>query len=182
MTMNAIPFLFLLFLAVFSLRNVIIGAIALIALALAVAAAYAAPVVANINPVIDQVQAPVAAWIADLMVSAFFAAATWLGGIIGVRVIEKLNRATMREAAERFANGIIDQVQARYVGEAAPDLTDLVNQGIGYIKTGNAGTVKQSKISDDRLGAYVAEAIQKSRVIGVPGLLAAPNLATAGAA
>lgn len=115
------------------------------------------------NPAIDQLQAPIAAWIAELAASAFLAAATWLGGIIGWRFVEKLNRATIKEAAERYANGLIDLAQARYLDANPSAIGDYVSAGIDYIKSGNAGTVRQSKITDDRIGAYVTEAIQNAR-------------------
>lgn len=125
--------------------------------------ALAASVGAIANPVIDQVQGEVAAWVVSGAVSVFFGVASWFGGMVGIRLTEKLNRATIREAAERYANGLIDLAQARYLDANPSAITDLVADGIGYIKSGNAGTVKQSRIKDGRLGAYVTEAIQKAK-------------------
>ena len=114
----------------------------------------------------------------------FLATRSWLGGIVGVRLIERLNRATIQEAAERYANGLIDLAQARYLDANPSAVGDLVARGIDYIKGGNAGTVKQSKMKDDRLGAYVIEAIQKvkaDRLSAALGrALSSTNTATSG--
>ncbi len=95
------------------------------------------------------------------VVSAVMGVAGWFGSLVGIRVVEKLNRDTLREAAERYANGLIDLAQARYLDANPGAIADLVAGGIDYIKTGNPGTVKQTRIKDDRVGAYVTEAIQK---------------------
>lgn len=126
------------------------------------ASAMAASIGAVANPVIDQFQGELVRGLVNGALALFWAAATWLGGIIGWRFVEKLNRQTLQEAAERFGNTVIDEVQARYLGSATPDLRDIIQQGVDYIKDGNAGTVKQSKVTDDRLGAYVSAAIKQS--------------------
>lgn len=125
------------------------------------AGAMAASIGTVANPLIDQFQGELVNWIVSGALAVFWAVATWLGGIIGWRFIEKLNRATMQEAAERFANTVIDELQLRYLGSAAPDLSDIVQRGVTYIKDGNAGTVRQSKIKDDRIAAYVTEGLMK---------------------
>lgn len=137
--------------------------IGLAAAIMAPIAAVAASVGAIANPIIDQVQGEVVLWVVGGAVSLFWGVASWFGGIIGNRFIERMNRATIQEAAARYANGLIDLAQARYLDDNPSAINDLVQGGIDYIKSGNAGTVKQSKIKDDRLGAYVAEAIQKAR-------------------
>lgn len=137
--------------------------LAALALAFAPIMALAASVDALANPIIDQVQGEVAAWIVSGAVSIFFGIASWFGGMIGIRVTEKLNRATIQEAAERYANGLIDLAQAKYLDANPGAVTDMLAGGIDYIKSGNAGTVKQSKIKDERLEAYVVEAIQKAK-------------------
>ena len=124
-------------------------------------AATAADIGPIANPVIDHVQGTLVGWAADAAVTAFFTAAAWFGGLIGVRIVERLNRQTLQEAATRYANSIIDQLQARYIGSTDPNIGDLVGAGIGYIKAGNPGTVKQTKATDDRLGTYVRSAIQQ---------------------
>lgn len=114
------------------------------------------------NPLIDQFQGEFVSWIVSGALAIFWTVATWLGSIIGWRFIEKMNRATMQEAAERFANTVIDELQLRYLGNATPNLSDIVQRGVDYIKDGNAGTVKQSKIKDDRIAAYVTEGLMKA--------------------
>ncbi len=145
---------------------------------------YAASIGTIANPVIDQVQGEIVTWIITGIVSAFLGLVSWLGGIVGVRLIERLNRATIQEAAERYANGLIDLAQARYLDANPSAVGDLVARGIDYIKGGNAGTVKQSKMKDDRLGAYVIEAIQKvkaDRLSAALGrALSSTNTATSG--
>lgn len=128
------------------------------------AGAMAASIGTVANPLIDQFQDELVNWIVSGALVAFWTVATWLGGIIGWRFIEKLNRATLQEAAERYVSTIIDQLQMRYLGLSAPDLTDLIAEGVDYIKGGNAGTVKQSKVTDDRLQAYIVAAISEARV------------------
>ncbi len=137
--------------------------IGLAAAILAPIAAVAASVGAIANPIIDQVQGEVVLWVVGGAVSLFWGVASWFGGVIGVRFVERMNRATLQEAAARYANGLIDLAQARYLDANPSAVSDLVQGGIDYIKGGNAGTVRQSKITDDRLGAYVVEAIQKAR-------------------
>lgn len=136
-------------------------AFALIALTLAPLTAAAASIGSIANPIIDQVQGEVVRWIVGGALAAFWSAATWLGGVIGWRFIEKMNRATIQEAAERYANTIIDQIQVRYLASAngLPDLSDLVLGGIGYIKAGNGGTVKSGGFTDSKIGDYVTGAI-----------------------
>jgi hypothetical protein len=133
---------------------------------LMVGAAAAAPIPLGsigslVNPVIDQAQGAVVAWVATGVVSACFAALTWIGGKIGFRVVDRLNRATIQESAERYTNTIIDQIQLRYLASASgvPDLSDLVLGGIGYIKAGNSGTVKAGGFTDSKLGDYVTGAM-----------------------
>ncbi len=139
-------------------RNIFLAALAL---AFAPIVAFAASVGAIANPVIDQVQGEIVTWVVAGAVSAFFGVASWFGGVIGVRVTEKMNRATLQEAAERYANGLIDLAQARYLDASPSSIEAMVAEGVGYIKTANAGTIRQLKIKDDRIGAYVTEAIQK---------------------
>lgn len=126
------------------------------------AGAMAASIGTVANPLIDQFQGEFVSWIVSGALAAFWTVATWLGSIIGWRFIEKMNRATMQEAAERYGNTVIDELQMRYLGNPAPDLSDLIQRGVGYIKDGNAGTVKQSKIKDDRIAAYVTEGLMKA--------------------
>ena len=135
--------------------------LAALALAFAPMLALAASVGDVANPIIDRVQGEIVIWIAGGVVSAVMGVAGWFGSLVGIRVVEKLNRDTLREAAERYANGLIDLAQARYLDANPGAIADLVAGGIDYIKTGNPGTVKQTRIKDDRVGAYVTEAIQK---------------------
>lgn len=137
--------------------------LAALALALAPIMALAVSVGDVANPIIDRVQGEIVIWIAGGVVSAVMGVAGWFGSLIGIRVIEKLNRATIQEAAERYANGLIDLAQAKYLDANPGAIADLVAGGIDYIKGGNAGTVKQSKMKDDRIGAYVIEAIQATK-------------------
>lgn len=152
--------LFLINLKVWLSRLFVASLVVLLILAIAAIAASAGSLA---NPAIDQMQGEIADWVADGAVTVFFGLASWFGGWTGIRVVERLNRATIREAAERFANMMIDQAQARYLDAEPAAINDLVNAGVDYIKSGNPGTVKQAKIKDDRIGAYVTEAIQQVR-------------------
>lgn len=163
--MNAIlNCLIVLFFALRRLRTVLVRAIRpvlIFVLVLTPAMAAAAALGGLANPIIDQAQGAVASWIATSVVSACAAVLTWIGSKIGIRVVERLNRATLQEAAERYANTIIDQIQVRYLAsrDGLPDLSDLVLGGIGYVKAGNGGTVKSGKFTDSKIGDYVTGAI-----------------------
>ncbi|SEO30724.1 hypothetical protein SAMN04489859_10652 [Paracoccus alcaliphilus] len=136
-------------------------AAAFILLALPVSAA---GIGAIANPIIDTAQVQIVTWIVGGVMSAGFAALSWFGSKIGIRLVERLNRQTIEESATRYANSIIDLLQARYLGATTigqPDLSDLIRTGISYIKTGNPGTVKATGITDDRIGTYVRDAIQQ---------------------
>ena len=89
--------------------------LAALALAFAPMLALAASVGDVANPIIDRVQGEIVIWIAGGVVSAVMGVAGWFGSLVGIRVVEKLNRDTLREAAERYANGLIDLAQARYL-------------------------------------------------------------------
>ena len=115
------------------------------------------------NPIIDHVQVELVSWIATGAMSAFWVVATWFGGLIGIRFVERMNRQTLQEAAERWINMKIDEIQARYLETSTPDLSDIIAGGIRYIKTGNPGTVKQAKATDDRLDAYLRAAISMGK-------------------
>ena len=41
------------------------------------------------------------------------------GGVIGVRFVERMNRATLQEAAARYANGLIDLAQRETMNRSA---------------------------------------------------------------
>lgn len=150
-------------------------------LLMAAPGAYAASLGGVVNPIIDQLQVDLVGRLVESVVGVFFLVATWISGKVGIRFVERLNRQTLQEAATRYANSIIDQIQLRYLGSAPPDLSDLIGQGITYIKTGNAGTVKQTRITDDRLGTYIEEAIQGVRMDKLAEAAAAAALKRAGA-
>lgn len=135
--------------------------LALLCIVLVPTVAVATSIGSVANPLIDHFQGQMITWIVSGVMALFWGVATWLGGMIGWRFVEKLNRATMTEAAERFANTVIDELQQRYLHNPAPELSDIVQRGVDYIKDGNAGTVKQSKIKDDRIAAYVTEGLMK---------------------
>lgn len=109
------------------------------------------------NTVIDQAQSSVVEIVAGAAVTGFFGVLTWIGATLRIKVVEHFNRETMLTAATNFANFAVDQLQARFLGsETDPiDVSDLIEQGIDYIKAGNPDAVKQSGISDDRLGKLV---------------------------
>lgn len=143
------------------LNSSLYAGLALLCVILVPTAAVSASIGNVANPLIDHFQGQVITWIVSGVMALFWGVATWLGGIIGWRFVEKLNRATMQEAAERFANTVTDELQERYLGNATPELSDLVQRGVDYIKDGNAGTVRQSKIKDNRIAAYVTEGLMK---------------------
>ena len=120
--------------------------LAALALAFAPIVALAASVGDVANPIIDRVQGEVAIWLAGGVVSTVVAAAGWFGSLVGIRVVEKLNRDTLREAAERYANGLIDLAQARYLdanpgndddaweftADVSRDLTDRIDARLRF--------------------------------------------------
>lgn len=132
------------------------------------AAARAAGIAAAANPLVDAIQIQIVEYVVGAAVATFFTVASYIGGKFGIKLIEEKSRATLQEAAERFANSIIDQVQARYLGGVAPDMSDLIAQGVDYVKSGNPGTIRQIKITDDRIGAYVSAALRQVSGGGMP--------------
>lgn len=51
-----------------------------------------------------------------------------------IKVAEYFNHDTMKTAAENFANSVIDDLQARYLAQDTPDLSDLMARGFEYVQ------------------------------------------------
>lgn len=141
-----------------------------------VTAAAAASLVPAANAVIDQAQVSVVEWIVGGAVAAFFAFLGFLGRKIGIKVVEHFNRAAISAAAENFGNLVIDDLQARYLAQDIPDLSDLVARGLTYVHGGSNDAISESKIANSRLKTIIEGQLKHK------GIAAATAVVTAAAA
>ena len=108
--------------------------------------------------------------------------ATWLGRVIGIKVVEHFNREAIARAARNCANSVIDELQLRYLraGPAGLDLRDLIINGAEYVTSGSQDAVKESGIRTDRIKTIVEGALKNRakdllaaqlRASGIPGVV-----------
>lgn len=146
-----------------------------------IGAAWALDLAAAANTVVDQAQPSAAEWIGTTVSSAVMIFATWLGRVIGIKVVEYFNRDAITTAAKNFANSVIDELQLRYLraGRADPDLRDLIIKGTQYVTGGSQDAVKESGIRTDRIKTIVEGALkerakdllaEKLRATGIAGV------------
>src|SRR5690606_15541283 len=115
------------------------------------------------NTVVDQAQPAAAEWIGTTVSSAVMIFATWLGRVIGIKVVEYFNRDAIATAARNFANSVIDELQLRYLraGPAGPDLGDLIIRGTGYVAGGSQDAVRESGMRTGRIETIVEGALKE---------------------
>lgn len=133
---------------------------ALILAATASAAAAAGALIPAGNAVIDQAQASFVDWIVGLVVTGFFGLLAWIAARLKIKVVEYFNRNAITAAATNFANSVIDELQARYLASASPDLSDLIIEGAGYVRDGSRDAIKEGQMSAARLETIVTGALK----------------------
>lgn len=147
-----------------------------------IGAAWALDLASTANAVVDQAQPSAAEWIGTTVSSAVMIFATWLGRVLGIKVVEYFNREAIARAAGNFANSVIDELQLRYLraGPAGPDLHDLIITGAEYVTSGSQDAVKESGIRTDRIKVIVEGALKdrakdllaaQLRASGIPGVV-----------
>lgn len=112
-----------------------------------------------IDPLIDKVQPAVVEYLSVGAGAAFAAAATFLTQRFGIKVFEYFNRQVIETAVKTFADSVIDMLQDRYTKSDNPEISDLVREGIEYVKSGNPDAIRQSGIDDNRLAVKVKAAL-----------------------
>lgn len=137
-----------------------------IALVVVPGTALAASIGTIANNAIDSVQTEAVDYIATAAGTLFFGFLTWVGATIRIKVVEHFNREAIEKGVKNFADSVIDELQRRYLSRGALaepiDVSDLIYKGIDYVRGGNPDAVRQSGITDDRLGRMLNGAMNKA--------------------